>query len=468
MATASESLAAFAARLRYRDVPEQSRIKAKAHLLDVLGVSLASSGMPFARMALSAAAQMGGQGQATVVGLDARLPPAWAALVNGTMAHGLDFDDTHQAAVVHVSASVAPAALAAAEDVGASGEAFLTALALGMETAVRIGLVTGSAFHDRGFHPTGICGAFASTLVAGKLLDLDESQLVDALGLCGSMASGSMEFLTDGTWVKRVHPGWAAHSGLVAARFAETGFSGPRAVLDGRFGLYRSHLGGDDWDLTPLTDALGRRWEMLDIALKPYPCCHFNHAFIDCAARAMQSPGWDIEAIERIDCYLDTHQMPVVCEPVENKRRPQSDYDAKFSLPYAVACMLVRGHVDVDDFTDEAIGQPDVLRLTARTFCHGVNVADFPRCFPGHLRITWRDGRTEEWQEPINRGSVDRPLSADEIRDKFRRNAARVLPSHAVEGLIARVEELDRAPNIQALARSCVPSPGAGGTKATG
>jgi 2-methylcitrate dehydratase PrpD len=370
------------------------------------------------------------------------------------MAHGLDFDDTHQGAVVHVSASVAPATLAAAEEMQANGEAFLTALVLGMETAVRVGLVTGSAFHDCGFHPTGICGAFASTVVAGKLLGLDESKLVNALGLCGSMASGSMEFLTDGTWVKRVHPGWAAHSGLVAARFAQCGFSGPRAVLDGRFGLYRSHLGGE-WNLEPLTRDLGERWEMLDIALKPYPCCHFNHAFIDCAARATRSPGWTLETIERIDCYLDTHQLPVVCEPEENKRKPRSDYDAKFSLPYAVACMLVRGRVDVDDFAEEAIRDPDVLRLAARTFCHGTHVPDFPRCFPGRLRITWRDGRSEELHEPINRGSVERPMSDEDVRDKFRRNAARVLSATRVEELMTCVQHLDEAPDTQALARSC-------------
>jgi 2-methylcitrate dehydratase PrpD len=462
VATASEALAAFAARLRYRDVPEPVLTKAKRHLLDLLGVALASSGMPFARMALNAAEQMGGRGDATVIGFANRLPPAWAALVNGAMAHGLDFDDTHQGAVVHVSASVAPTALAAAQETQASGEAILTALVLGMETAVRLCLVSGSAFHDRGFHPTGLCGAFASTLVAGKLFDLDEPALVNALGICGSMASGSMEFLTDGTWVKRLHPGWAAHSGLVAARFASCGYSGPRAVLDGRFGLYRSHLGGNDRSLEPLTRGLGERWEMLDIALKPYPCCHFNHAFVDCAARAMRSPGWDLDSIERIDCYLDSHQLPVVCEPEENKRKPQSDYDAKFSLPYAVACMLVRGHVDVDDFTDEAIRHPDVLRLAAHTFCHGGNVPDFPRCFPGRLRITWRDGRSEELHEPINRGSVGRPLSDDEVRDKFRRNAARVLSAAAVEELMGRIERLDDAPNVRGLARSCTIGPATG------
>jgi 2-methylcitrate dehydratase PrpD len=282
--TASEILAEFAAGLRPEHISAPVAAAAKRHLLDVLGVALASSPMPFARMALQTAAALGGQGDGSVIGFADRLPPVWSALVNGALAHGIDFDDTHEESVVHVSCSVAPAALAAAEMSGASGARFLTALVLGMETAVRLGLAAPGRFHDRGFHPTGVCGAFATTLVAGTLAGLPAAALADALGLSGSMASGLMEFLTDGTWSKRIHSGWAAHSGLVAARLASTGFRGPRAVLDGRFGFYRSHLGDEGWNAERVTADLGRRWHMMEIAIKPYPACHMTHAFIDCAA----------------------------------------------------------------------------------------------------------------------------------------------------------------------------------------
>jgi 2-methylcitrate dehydratase PrpD len=381
----------------------------------------------------------------------------WSAFVNGTFAHGIDFDDTHPGAVVHPSASVVSAALAVAERDGADGRAFLTAVVVGLESAVRLGLAAGGSFHDRGFHTTGVCGAPACALVSGTLAKLDATQIADAIGLASSIAAGSLEFLTDGTWSKRIHAGWAAHAGMVAAELARRGFSGPRQSLDGRFGFYRSHLGETAWDIRRLTDGLGHRWELLDIALKPYPCCHFNHAFIDCAAAARSASGFDVERIERIDCFIHPRQMPVVCEPVASKARPQSEYDAKFSLPYAVACMLVRGHVDVDDFTDEAIRDPKILALAAKTTCPADASADYPRVFPGRLRITFAGGRDQEWSEPINRGSSENPLTDDEVREKFSRNASRALTSEQVEQLIAAVENVEQPDGPKTVAASCVP-----------
>lgn len=454
MPTTSEVIAAFAAGLSYSDLPAGVVNKCKLHLLDLLGVALASSSMSFADQALRAALAGGGGGVASVIGNNQRLPPSWAALVNGTMAHGLDFDDTHQGSVVHVSASVVPAALAAGEAADANGERFLTALALGMESAVRIGLVAAGGFHDRGFHPTGICGTYASALAAGTLGRLDSSQLANALGLCGSMAAGSLEFLTDGSWAKRLHAGWAAHGGLIAAALAGQGFSGPRSVFEGRFGLYRSHLGESGWNLDLLIRDLGERWEMLDIALKPYPCCHYNHAFIDCASSLRDTWGLSPDSIEGIECWIEPRQMPIVCEPQATKRLPQNDYDAKFSLPYSVACMLVRGHVDVDDFTEKAIRDAEVLRLTELIVCHSQPAEDFPRRFPGRLRITLRDGRALEHHETINRGSAERPLSEDEVRAKFRRNASRRLSTGQVEELINNVFTIESAPRLDRLAHS--------------
>jgi 2-methylcitrate dehydratase PrpD len=290
---------------------------------------------------------------------------------------------------------------------------------------------------------------------------LSATQLVDALGLSGSMAAGSLEFLSDGTWSKRLHAGWAAHGGLVAAELAAVGFRGPRGVFDGRFGLYRSHLGDQGWHLERLTHDLGRRWELLDIALKPYPCCHFNHAFIDCAASLQQTAGFTADAVVRVQCLVPPAAMPIVCEPAETKRAPQSDYDAKFSLPYAVAAQLVRGHVDVDDFTDEAIRDAAVLHLAARVECMPEASEHFPRYFPGALRITLRDGRVLEQREVINRGSAERPLEPAAVAEKFLRNATRVLPLAQARELMTAVEEIDRARDIRHLANLCARTPAA-------
>ena len=453
--TSSEALAEFAVGWRSSALPAPVVAAVRRHLLDVLGVALASSTMPFAQMALQAASALSGTGDASVIGSATRLPPAWAALVNGALAHGIDYDDTHEEGVVHVSCSVVPAALGAAEASGASGERFLTALVLGMETAVRLGRAAPGRFHDRGFHPTGVCGAFAATLVAGVLGGLSAAQLAAALGLSGSMASGLMEFLTDGSWAKRIHSGWAAHGGLVAARLAAEGFVGPRAVLEGRFGFYRSHLGDAGWDIDSVTRDLGRRWHMLEIALKPYPACHMTHAFIDCADRVRRETGASAASVASVECFIHPREMPIVCEPRASKLVPQTDYDAKFSLPYTVACMLVRGHVDLDDFTPEAIRDAAVLDLARRVECVPDPAADYPHTFPGRMRTVLRDGRVLEHAEPFNRGSAERPLSDDDVGAKFRRNAARALPADQVERLAAAVAAVDRAPDVRALAAAC-------------
>ncbi|MFQ5666655.1 MAG: MmgE/PrpD family protein, partial [Candidatus Binatia bacterium] len=405
------------------------------------------------------AREMGGAPACTTIGFPGRLPGEWAALVNGTLAHGLDYDDTHAESVLHVSASVGPAALAACEAAGASGRALLLALALGMEANVRIGLVARGGFHDRGFHPTGICGTFASALLAGKVAGLPRAQLADALGLAGSQAAGSLEFLTDGTWAKRIHAGWAAHSGLVAARLAAAGFTGPRGTLDGRFGLYHSHLGAAGWDPAVLTADLGQRWHLLDIGLKPYPCCHYNHAFIDCAATLRARQPIPPAAIDEVECFIAAREVPIVCEPESNKRRPQTDYDAKFSLPYAVASMLLRGHVNIEDFTGAAIHDPAVLALAARVVYRDDPESDFPRRFPGRLRVRLRDGRVLEHRERINRGSAERPLSEHEVREKFRSNASRVLDPRGVEAVAATVAGLEDRADLVTLATGLVPQP---------
>lgn len=443
MSSASESLAAFAASLRFEALPAAVVGKITLHTLDLLGVALAAVPTDFGDAVLRAACRLGGRGAGTVVGRRETLPAAWAALANGTLAHGLDYDDTHPAAVVHVSATVVPAVLAAAEETAADGPGMLAALAAGMETSIRIGLVAPGAFHDRGFHPTGICGAYAAALAAGKLYGLTAGQLTHALGLAGSMASGTFEFLADGAWSKRLHAGWAAHAGLVAARLAAEGFRGPRTTFEGRFGLFATHLGSGAPDIARLTAGLGRHWDLLDLALKPYPCCHMTHAFIDAAARA-RADGIGADDVVAIDCLIHPREMPVVCDPPEAKRVPRTEYDAKFSLPYCVATMLVRGAADLEAFDDAAVSDPAVLAVAARVSAHPDPDSDYPRHFPGILRLTLRDGRVTEYREPLNRGCAERPLDPAEVEAKFARNAARALPPDHARRVAALVGDLPR------------------------
>jgi len=452
MPSASERLSQFAADLTYDALPVAVVEKIKLHVLDLFGVALAATQSEFATATYDAVRGLGGTGTCTVVGFPDRLPAAWAALANGTLAHGLDYDDTHSESVVHVSTSVVPASLAACEEFGSSGKAFLVALAGSMEVNIRIGLVAPGGFHDRGFHPTGVCGAYACALAVGMVTGLTVAQLTDALGLAGSQAAGTMEFLTDGTWAKRLHPGWAAHAGVVAACLAAAGFTGPRGTFDGRFGFYRSHLGERGWDLAVLTDALGARWHLLDMSLKPYPCCHMNHAFIDCAAALRTAHNVRADDVELVECFIHPREVPVVCEPQATKQAPQSDYDAKFSLPYAVACMLVRGHVDADDFSGDAFRDPAVHAVAQRVVYREDASSDYPRHFPGWVRMRLRDGRVLEHREPINRGGPTRPLSADEVLRKFHANAHPVIGTEQAESVVRCVTSLESQRDLSALA----------------
>lgn len=448
MTSASEILARFAAGLEFGSIPEPVVERVLLHLLDTLGVALAGSTMEFGRRGVDAARALGGDGTATVIGGARRLPPVWAAFANGVLAHGLDFDDTHQGSVVHVSAGIVPAAVAAAEGTGASRERFLVALVVGIETSVRIGLAGRGAFHARGFHPTGLCNTFGAAAAAARLHDLDEHLGAAALGIAGSQAAGLLEFLTDGSDVKRIHAGWAAHAGLTAARLAAAGFSGPREVLEGRLGFYRGHLGDADWDVDAVTADLGRRWHAAEVGLKPYPCCHYNHAFADAALRLRREHGVGADEVERAVCLIAAEEAPVVCEPLAAKRAPSTEYGAKFSLPYTVASILVRGRLDVDDFTAVALADGAVMDV-ARRVEHEVDPeAGYPQRFGGALRLHLRDGRVLEAREPVNRGSAERPLTAAEVEEKFRRNAGRALSDAGVERVLRAV----RGESIEELA----------------
>lgn len=461
-ASASEQLAEFVAAVRYDHLPRAVQDKVRLHVLDTLGVALAATAEDFAAKARAALRPLAGRGVATVLGEAHGWPAAWAALYNGMLAHGLDYDDTHAEAVLHVSTTVVPAAWATAEEHRISGAEFLAAVAAGMEVNVRIGIAAPGRFHDRGFHPTGICGAYAAAAAAARAAGASAPAIVHAFGLAGSQAAGTLEFLGDGSWSKRMHAGWAAHSGIVAARLGRAGFVGPRGTLEGRFGLYRTHIGEQGWDTSEALAQLGSRWRLLEISLKPYPACHMTHACID-AARVLRSrPGFALAEVEAIEARVHPRVVPVVCEPAHDKVAPRSEYEAKFSLPYTVACMLVRGHVDVHDFTPEAIAEETVLAVAGLVRYQPDPASAYPRYFDGALQIRFRDGRVWEHRQAVNRGHPDYPLDPEEIAHKFRTNATRVLPEQTVDRVVEAVESLPGARSLHSLRRALRMSPRAG------
>jgi 2-methylcitrate dehydratase PrpD len=376
-----------------------------------------------------------------------------AILLNGTLAHGLDFDDTHAASVTHASAVVLPTVLALGESAGLDGRAVVTAAVAGYEAIARLGMAAPAAFHARGWHATSVCGTFAAALAAGVCEGLDRARLTAALGIAGSFASGVMEFLEDGSWTKRLHPGWAGQAGATAAALARAGFPGPATILEGRFGLYRTYVDVEP-DPRPF-DTLGTTWETLAVGFKPYPCCHLVHAFLDCALALRERHGLRAEAIEAIECRVAPGELPIVGEPADAKRRPRTAYDAQFSLAFSVAAALADGRVGLDTYAPERLDDPRILALADRVVCRPDPDSTFPHGFPGWVRVRLTDGRLVEAREPDGRGGPARPLPDTAIVEKFRANAGRALSSARVSELEHAVEALDTLTDVRALMPLC-------------
>jgi 2-methylcitrate dehydratase PrpD len=449
--TLAERLARFTASLRFESLPPDVVDSVRLRLLDTLGLALAGSRADFAPPLLGLVD--GGRGACTVLGTALTAPPPLAILVNGALAHGLDFDDTHAASITHASAVVLPTVLALAEAGGLDGAAAITAAVAGYETIARLGMAASGDFHERGWHATAVCGPFAAALAAGRCEGLDVEQLVSALGIAGSCASGVMEFLEDGSGVKRLHPGWAGHGGAVAAALARGGFTGPATILEGRFGFYATFLGKAP-DATAF-DTLGREWQTLRVAFKPYPCCHYIHAYLDCALDLRSGHALVPDAIESIEVRVPAGEVPIICEPAERKIRPRTTYDAQFSLAFSVAAAIVDGRVGLDTYTAARLTDARILRLAARVR-HVVDVdAPFPARFPGWVRASLTDGRTVEVRAEDGRGGPDRPLPRTAIVQKFRDNAGHALPPDRVAAVEAAVLDLDRQAAIATIAALC-------------
>jgi 2-methylcitrate dehydratase PrpD len=451
MTTAARQFAAFASALSVEDIPRPVVADAKLHILDTIGCGVAAVGTQTADYVRQAAAEDAGDGPATALGVEDGMPPVDAAMVNGTVCHALDFDDTHSGAVAHVTVVVAPAVLAQAQALGSSGADVLAAIVAGNEVMIRLGMAAGSAFHARGFHPTAVCGAFGAAAAVARLRGMDPEATTNALGVVGSMASGILEFLADGSDTKRLHPGWASAAGLSAARLAAHGARGPDTVVEGTAGLYATHLARRDVDIASQLDDLGSRWETSNIAFKPFPACHFLHAAVDAAAEAAGDRRLREEDVDEIVAEVPEAAVALVLEPSQPKLAPRSPYEAKFSLQYSVAAMLHRGRVDVETYRERQIADPDVLALARRV---RYEVRDFPtadRAFPGAVRIRLRGGETLSAELLYQRGGPEHPMTGDEVLGKYRANAALGLDDDAVEGLERALMALEDLPDLDAL-----------------
>ena len=435
----ARALAEFACALSPAALPDALRRKATHHITDALGLGFAARHYPFASATLAGIAAAGAPGESTVIGEPAAraLAPRDAALANGFLMHGLDFDDTHPLAIVHPTVACLPAALALGEALDADWDDVLTAYVAGMETAIRLGVAVKGGLHHAGFHATGIVSHFSSAVVAGKLIGLDAAQLTAAQGIVASTAAGVQVFLEEGAWTKRLHPGWGALAGITAAHLAKHGFAGPSRPYEGRFALFDSHLQAhaDDVDLASITRELGETWTMEGTAIKPYPVCHFIHGCAEAALR-LNANGLNVDDIESIVCRLPAPTLPIVAEPAAAKALPKTDYEAKFSTHFVVAACLQRGRFGLAELEDAVLQDRAILALAAKVRCEAQQECDFPRYFSGEVIVTMRDGSTHHEQVPVNLGSGERALDAQDIETKFRGTAGLTLSQDRVNALL--------------------------------
>jgi 2-methylcitrate dehydratase PrpD len=415
----AEHLANAIAALDAAALPAAVRTKCEELLIDVVGLCLTARNEDYVEAAL---ASWDDDGPCTAIGHARRLSAGGAAFVNGTAAHGEDFDDTFEGGPVHAGAVIVPAVLAACERHNPDGPSALVGIAVGVEVICRLSVVVPKAVHKAGFHPTAVFGAMAAAAAVGAALKLTPRQLVDALGIVGSMAGGIIEYLAEGAWTKRMHAGWAAQSGLRAALLARAGFIGPRTVFEGVHGLFHGFAHTTKGDYDALIGGFGKDWVTQTLAFKPYPCGTMTHPYIDCARR-LAARGVKAQEIKEIVCEVGEGTVHRLWEPLAAKQRPPNGYAGKFSTPYCIAAGFVRGNVGLDAFTDEAVQEPQVIELASKVRYQIDPRNPYPKNLNGHIRAVLADGRVIEERQPHMRGGAHEPLTRADIEDKFVLNA---------------------------------------------
>lgn len=389
-------------------------------VIDVLGLCVAARNADYTQATIAACDD---QGDCTVIAQPMRLSPYAAALINGTAAHGEDFDNTFEGCPVHSGAVVVPAVLALAERHKLDGAHTLLAIAAGIEVMCRLGLIADKSVHQAGFHPTAVLGTFAATVAATIVTGLKGQAIVNALGVAGSLSSGIIEYLADGSSTKRLHAGWAAQSGLRAAALGAAGFTGPVTVFEGTHGFFSAFAPSIKPDFSLLLDGLGKNWVGSQLAFKPYACGTMVQPYIDCAL-ALRQRGIVAQEIAKITCAVGEGTVHRLWEPLALKQNPPTAYAAKFSTPYCMAVAFLEGDAGLAQFTEAKIKDPAVLQLAAKIGFDVDPKNEYPKNYTGHLRATLASGDVIELNQPHLRGGSRDPLSRAELEHKFLKNTA--------------------------------------------
>lgn len=428
---------------RSTPVPESVTQMLQRVTLDAYGLMLSARNTDYIRAIESSCLDYG---KATAFGHGSRFIVQDAALINGTAIHGEDFDDTFEGTPVHVSSVIVPTILAIAEGEELSPDQFLRSMAFGAELICRLALVAPTAVHRQGFHPTAILGAFGASLSASIAYGLSPQQTASALGIVGSMASGIIEYLAEGTWTKRMHPGWAASAGIKSAVMAKAGFQGPRTVFEGTHGLFKGFASDTIKPDFSHLETFGDEWISAGLAFKPYACGTMTQPFVDCALQAAKK--FRPEDIKEIHAHVGEGTVHRLWEPLEEKRNPSTPYGAKFSVPYCIAIALLDGKAGLNEFTEEQLSRNDIRSVTSK-ISYSINTEDpYPKEYVGWIDVIDTKGNTHTFKQSCLRGGKQEPMSQQELEDKFTNNLVFAgLDTHDIESARDCVNQLFNSNN---------------------
>ena len=443
----SSTLASHAASTTYAGLPDDVLPAFKRALLDFLACAIAGSTMPVSNAMLSYFEENDASRAATVLGSGRKLSASNAAFVNGANAHGLDFDDGYMQAAAHPGAAVFPAVLARAEQLGSSAQDVITAIVIGYDVMLRIGAAIHPVAAQRGFHNTSIAGVFGAAAGVANLAKLDSKQTLNALGLAGSFASGIREYLDEGAEVKRIHPGKAARDGLLCAEFAARGITGPSKVLEGRYGLFHTHV--DDqvrWER--LLDGLGTRYEIASIYFKPYPSCRGTHAFIEGIQGLRAQHGFSPEQVAHVE--LGGNALSI---HAHDYKHHENVLDAQMSVPYTAALAVLYGDVTAQMFLPETMERPEVDALVQRVDAYVDDECErmYPAKRSALVRIQLENGRKLEKRLVDPKGDLDNPMSDDDLARKFTGNCEPVIGKARCSLLLDQVRRFETLDDVRLI-----------------
>ena len=415
----AEIFSDWARSVQFKDIPQSVKNKLNIIVMDSIGLMISAKNEPYIKSLVEA---LNEKGDCSLIGHNTKVSPFNASIINGTAVHGEDFDDTFEGTPVHVGAVMVPAMLAAAQAKNLSGNEFLKGLAIGSELICRLALVAPTAVHRQGFHPTAIFGAFGASIGISSALGSSSNQMVSSLGIVGSMASGIIEYLAEGTSTKRLHPGWAAGCGWQSANIGKSGFVGPRTVFEGTHGVFNTFAKTTiKPEFSYLTNELGSRWECQKLAIKPYACGTMAQPFIDCSIKLKPEIS-NINEIDRIVARVGEGTVHRLWEPLAEKQNPSSPYGAKFSVPYCIAVGLIDGQAGLKQFTEKRLQDPSLLNLASKV-SYEINPDDeYPKNYTGDITIFNKNGTSISANQNCLRGGKLSPLKEEEVYKKFEEN----------------------------------------------